>query len=50
MSKAGKPDGRSLYPISWPPPDSKDSRNQGVHKTFAGDEELKEYMTVTYWG
>ena len=50
MSKAGKPDGCSFSPISWPPPDSKDSRNQGMQKTFAGDGKLTEHMTATYWG
>ena len=50
MSKAGKPDRCSFSPISWPPPDSKDCRNQGMYKTFAGAGELTEYMTATYWG
>jgi len=50
MSKAGKPYGSSFPPISWLPLDSKDSRNQGMYKTFARDGELTEYMTATYWG
>jgi len=50
MIKEGKPDGSSFPPISWLPLDSKDSRNQGMDKTFAGDGELTEHMTATYWG
>ena len=50
MSIAGKPDWYSFSSISWPLPDSKDSRHKGIHKTFAGDMELKENMTATYWG
>ena len=50
MGKTGKPDWYSFSSISWPLPDSKDSRHKGIHKTFAGDMELKENMTATYWG
>ena len=50
MSKAGKPDRCSFFPISWPLPDSKDCRNQGMYKTFTGAGELTEHMTATYWG
>jgi len=50
MIKEGKPDGSSFPPISWLPLDSKYSRNQGMDKTFAGDGELTEHMTATYWG
>ena len=51
MSNAGKPDGCSFSPISWLSPDSKDSRNQGMQKTFAGDDgKWTEHMTATYWG
>ena len=50
MSKAGEPDWVAFSPASWLSPDSKDSRNQEVHKTFAGNRELKEHLTATYWG
>jgi hypothetical protein len=50
MIKKGKPDKYSFSPISWLPLDSKDSRNQGMHKPFANDGELTEHMTATYWG
>ena len=50
MSKAGKPDWSAFRPVSWPPPDSKDSRNQEMRKTLAVNRELKEHLTATYWG
>ena len=50
MIKATKPDWCYLSPGSWPPPDSKDCRNQEIHKTIAGEGEITEYMTATYWG
>ena len=50
MIKATKPDWCSLSPISWLPPDSKDCRKQETRKTFAGDGEISEHMTATYWG
>ena len=50
MIKEGKLDRYSFSPISWLPLASKDSRNQGMYKTFAGDGEIKEHMTATYWG
>lgn len=49
MSIAGKPDWYSFSSISWPP-DGKDGRHKGIQTTFAGDLELKEHMTATYWG
>ena len=52
ISKADKPNLRWFYvdPISRRLPDSKDSWNQGLNKTFFSDEKLKENMTATYWG
>ena len=49
MIKAIKPTWCSLSPISWPPV-SNDRRNQEIHKTFAGDGELTDHITATYWG
>jgi hypothetical protein len=50
MIKEGKSDRYSFPGVSWLPMDSKDSRNQGMYDTFAGDGGLKEHMTATYWG
>jgi len=50
MSKAEKPEGCFLSSISRLSPDSKDSRNQGMHKTLANDGELAGHTTATYWG
>ena len=49
-SAAGKPRWYYSPQVSWPPLDSKDSRNQGMQKTFASDGELTENMTASYWG
>ena len=49
-SKAGKLIWHYFFPISSPPPKSEDSRNEGMYRIFAGDEELNENMTATYWG
>jgi hypothetical protein len=49
-NEAGKPLWYNSSQVSWPPLDGKDSRNQGMQKTFAGDGELTENMTASYWG
>jgi hypothetical protein len=49
-SEAGKPRWYYSSQVSWPPLDGKDSRNQRMQKTFAGDGELTENRTASYWG
>jgi len=42
-----------LSPIRWLPPDSpnsKNSRNQGMHELFTNDGDLNENMMAIYWG
>jgi hypothetical protein len=46
----GKLDWRFLTPIGWPTPDSRNSRNQEMHKILVGGEESTDHIMATYWG